>query len=43
MLVRPAADRPLSLRAYLHEGEQTLSETWTYQLPAGSDVLQVVN
>lgn len=43
MLVRPAADRPLSLRAYLHQGEETLSETWTYQLPAGSDVLQVVN
>ena len=43
VLVRPAANRPLSLRAFLHEGEQTLSETWSYQLLSGSDVLQVIN
>ena len=43
VLVRPAANRPLSLRAYLHEQEQTLTETWTYQLLPGSDVLQVIN
>lgn len=42
MLVRPAANRPLSLRAFLHESGETLSETWTYQLLPGSDVLQVI-
>ena len=42
MLVRPAADRPLSVRAFLREGDQTLSETWTYQLAPGSDVLNVI-
>ncbi|WP_221627221.1 glucan biosynthesis protein G [Halopseudomonas xiamenensis] len=42
MLVRPAANRPLSIRAFLHEGEQTLSETWTYQLMPDSDVLKVI-
>ena len=39
---RPAANRPLSLRAFLHEGENTLSETWSYQLLPGSDILQVI-
>lgn len=43
VLVRPAANRPLSLRAYLQEGEQALTETWSYQLLPGSDVLQVIN
>ncbi|MFA5676886.1 MAG: glucan biosynthesis protein G [Pseudomonas sp.] len=43
VLLRPAANRPLSLRAYLHEGEETLSETWSYQLLPGSDILQVIN
>ena len=42
ILVRPAANRPLSLRAYLHEGEEALSETWSYQLLPGSDILQVI-
>ena len=41
-LVRPAANRPLSLRAFLQDAEHTLSETWSYQLLPGSDVLQVV-
>ena len=41
-LVRPAANRPLSVRAFLQEGEDALSETWSYQLLPGSDVLQVV-
>lgn len=43
VLMRPAVNRPLSLRAYLHEGKQTLTETWSYQLLPGSDVLQVIN
>lgn len=42
ILARPAANRPLSLRAFLHEGENTLSETWSYQLLPGSDILQVI-
>ncbi|TKA92096.1 MULTISPECIES: glucan biosynthesis protein G [Halopseudomonas] len=42
MLVKPAPDRPLSVRAFLREGDQTLSETWTYQLAPGSDVLNVI-
>src|SRR5690606_37452755 len=43
MLVKPARDRPLSVRAFLREGEERLSETWTYQLAPGSDVLNVIN
>lgn len=42
MLVRPAADRNLSVRALLREGEEALSETWTYQLQPGSDILQAI-
>lgn len=30
----PAANKPLALRAFLKLGGQTLSETWTYALPA---------
>ncbi len=51
MVVKPGDGRPLSLRAYLlrhveeREGkparEETLSETWTYQLPTENDILQV--
>ncbi len=47
MVVRPADGRPLSLRGYLFKRdaesnrEQTLSETWTYRLPADNDILQV--
>ena len=43
MLVKPAGDRPLSVRAFLREGEERLSETWTYQLAPGSDVLNVIH
>ncbi|SDS83089.1 glucans biosynthesis protein [Halopseudomonas xinjiangensis] len=43
VLARPAAQKPLALRAYLREGEQTLSETWTYEVPPGTDILRVVN
>ncbi|MFA5495931.1 MAG: glucan biosynthesis protein G [Porticoccaceae bacterium] len=42
MLVKPAADRPLSVRGFLREGEDALSETWTYQLAPGSDVLNAI-
>ena len=42
LLLRPAAGRPLSVRAFLREGEATLSETWTYQLAPDSDVLKVI-
>ena len=42
ILARPAAGRPLGLRAYLSQNEDTLSETWSYELPAGSGVLGVI-
>lgn len=31
--------RGLRLRAYLHDGERALTETWTYQLPNNNDIL----
>ncbi len=39
ILAKPAADRPLSLRAFLSEGERALTETWTYRLPPDNDIL----
>lgn len=42
MLLRPAPSRPLSVRAFLQEGDDALSETWSYQLLPGGDVLQVL-
>src|SRR5690554_206065 len=39
ILARPAKGRPLSLRAFLSEGERTLTETWTYRLPPENDIL----
>lgn len=42
ILARPAAGKSLSLRAFLKQEEQTLTETWTYQLPAGHDILRVI-
>ncbi len=42
ILARPAADRPLSLRAFLSHEEQTLTETWSYELPPRSGVLGVL-
>ncbi|WVM94521.1 glucan biosynthesis protein [Halopseudomonas pachastrellae] len=39
MLVRPAANESLALSAHLRDAEQTLSETWQYEIPAGSDLL----
>ena len=39
ILARPAEGRPLDLRGYLVQGNKTLSETWTYRLPAVNDIL----
>ncbi len=38
VLAEPAKDRPTVLRGFLRHGEQTLSETWTYSLPAQNAV-----
>lgn len=43
ILARPAPEKPFGLRAFLRDGEETLSETWTYELPPGTDILGVVN
>lgn len=40
MQVKPGEGKPLQLRAYLAQEENALSETWTYHLPADSDILQ---
>ena len=34
VLAAPATGKPLALRAFLKSGNKTLSETWTYSLPA---------
>lgn len=34
ILAKPADDKPLAMRAYLKDGDKTLTETWTYRLPA---------
>lgn len=39
ILARPAKDKPVSLRAFLTEGEGALTETWTYRLPPVNDIL----
>lgn len=39
MLARPAPDKSLALRAFLSEGNRTLTETWTYRLPHGNDIM----
>ncbi|MEH6565215.1 MAG: glucan biosynthesis protein G [Halopseudomonas sp.] len=39
ILARPAADRPLSLRAFLKDEQQTLTETWQYELPPSHHLL----
>jgi glucans biosynthesis protein len=38
VLARPAAKKSLSLRAFLSIGDETLTETWTYRLPASNDI-----
>lgn len=39
ILAKPAKDKPLALRAYLSEGDKTLTETWTYHLPLNNDII----
>ena len=34
LLAAPATGKPMALRAFLKSGSKTLSETWTYSLPA---------
>ena len=38
ILAKPAAGKPLSLRAFLKNGKDTLTETWTYHLPADNAI-----
>ncbi len=38
ILAQPAEGQPLSLRAFLREGDNTISETWSYVLPARNDI-----
>lgn len=38
MLVRPAKGQMMSLRAFLSMGDKPLTETWTYKLPADTDI-----
>jgi glucans biosynthesis protein len=38
VLARPQEGKSLDLRAFLREGDTTLTETWTYRLPATNDV-----
>ena len=38
ILARPGNGRPLALRAFLRDGDNTVSETWSYVLPARNDV-----
>lgn len=40
ILARPADKRSLALRAFLRDGDQALSETWSYELPPGNDILR---
>jgi glucans biosynthesis protein len=39
ILAKPKKDKPLALRAYLSEGDKTLTETWTYLLPPNNDII----
>lgn len=39
MLVKPKRGESLVLRAYLLNENKTLTETWTYRLPAANDIL----
>ena len=38
ILARPAQDKPLHLRAFLQQGNQTMTETWSYELPSDNDI-----
>ncbi|MGD9850846.1 MAG: glucan biosynthesis protein G [Nitrospirales bacterium] len=39
ILAKPAAKKPLHLRAYLNTEATALTETWTYRLPANNRIL----
>ena len=39
LLAKPADGKSLALRAFLRQGDRTLTETWTYRLPADNDIL----
>ena len=39
ILAKPAEDKPLSLRAFLSNDGQPVSETWNYRLPASNNIL----
>jgi glucans biosynthesis protein len=39
ILAKPAAEKPLELRAFLRDATDTLSETWTYRLPNNNDIV----
>jgi len=38
ILARPAEGRPLALRAFLRDGENAITETWSYVLPSRNDI-----
>ena len=38
ILARPFERNPLLLRAFLHKGKETLTETWTYRLDYDNDI-----
>tara|TARA_R100001440_G_scaffold47446_5_gene67386 strand:- start:63200 stop:64759 length:1560 start_codon:yes stop_codon:yes gene_type:complete len=38
MLVKPASNQVMSLRAFLSLDNKPLTETWSYELPPGSDI-----
>ncbi|NMG01516.1 glucan biosynthesis protein G [Azoarcus taiwanensis] len=38
-LVKPEAGKSVALRAFLSDGENALSETWSYRLPSDNDIL----
>ncbi len=38
ILAKPADGKPLALRAFLKNGDETVSETWTYELPVGNQL-----
>jgi len=39
ILAKPFLQKPLHLRAFLHNETTTLTETWTYRLPANNHIL----
>lgn len=39
ILAKPADGQPLRLRAFLKKGDDTVSETWSYEIPVNNDIL----